>query len=186
MIYQTTRKLRGLLSALTAVALIATGCDMTGPYEPTPPTVADEAAQLLESLPSLEETQRQVRAAVEDIKAAVGRIIPGVTWRSNQDASGLRSQCPKPYDQSKGEYFTLPNEIAVMVQISESQWSQIQQAATEAAAKVEATEIQVMRNEPGIHDVGFYGPGGLFIKVGYHGNLVISGDTGCRLPATAQ
>lgn len=159
---------------------------MTGPYEPTPPTAADEAAHVLQSLPSLEETQRQVQQAVDVIKAAVGRIIPGVTWQSNTDASGLRSQCPKPYDQSKGGYFTLPNEIAVRVPISESQWSQVQQAATEAAAKLEATEIQVMRNEPGFHDVGFYGPGGLFIKVGYHGNLVVSGDTGCRLPANEK
>lgn len=183
---RTTRRLRGLLSAVTALALTATGCDMTGPYEPTPPNVADEAAQVLQSLPSLEETQRQVQAAVEDIKAAVGRIIPGVTWRSNTDASGLRTQCAKPYDQSKGGYFTLPNEIAASVQISESQWSQIEQAATAAAAKLEASEIQVMRNEPGFHDVGFHGPGGLSIKVGYHGNLVVSGDTGCRLPDTEK
>ena len=42
--------------------------------------------------------------------------------------------------------------------------------------------MQVMKNEPGNHDVGFYGPTGLFIKVGYRGNLVVSGYTGCRLP----
>ena len=39
-----------------------------------------------------------------------------------------------------------------------------------------------MQNQPGFHDVGFYGPAGLFIKVAYHGNLVISGYTGRRLP----
>lgn len=30
--------------------------------------------------------------------------------------------------------------------------------------------------------VGFQGPTGIFIKVGYRGNLVVSGYTGCRSP----
>ncbi|WP_367141374.1 LppA family lipoprotein [Mycobacterium sp.] len=32
------------------------------------------------------------------------------------------------------------------------------------------------------HDVRFYGPTGISIGVGYRGNLVVSGSTGCRLP----
>ncbi|WP_231977636.1 LppA family lipoprotein [Mycobacterium sp. E2989] len=32
-----------------------------------------------------------------------------------------------------------------------------------------------MLNNPGIHYVGFYGPTGIFIKVGYRGNLVVWG-----------
>nr|WP_318546639.1 LppA family lipoprotein [Mycobacterium lepraemurium] len=39
-----------------------------------------------------------------------------------------------------------------------------------------------MDNQPRNHDVGFYGPTGVFIKISYSGNLVISGYTGCRLP----
>jgi hypothetical protein len=39
-----------------------------------------------------------------------------------------------------------------------------------------------MRDSPGSHDIGFYGPAGLFVKVSYRGNLVVAGYTGCRLP----
>jgi Lipoprotein confined to pathogenic Mycobacterium len=48
--------------------------------------------------------------------------------------------------------------------------------------KIGATDIQVMKNQPGNHDVWLSGPAGIFIKVGYQGNLVVSGYTGCRLP----
>lgn len=40
--------------------------------------------------------------------------------------------------------------------VSEQQWATIQEAAKQAAAKIDATEIQVMQNNPGNHDVGFY------------------------------
>lgn len=39
-----------------------------------------------------------------------------------------------------------------------------------------------MENQSRNHDVGFYGPTGVFIKVSYSGHLGISGYTGC--PAT--
>ncbi|OBB34779.1 LppA family lipoprotein [Mycobacterium sp. 852002-51961_SCH5331710] len=55
-------------------------------------------------------------------------------------------------------------------------------AAKESAQKIGATDMQVMQDQPGNHDVWFSGPGGIFIKIGYRGNLVVSGYTGCRLP----
>lgn len=54
--------------------------------------------------------------------------------------------------------------------------------ARAAVAKLGATDIQTMHDQPGNHDVGFYGPARLFIKLGYQGNLGISSYTGCRLP----
>jgi hypothetical protein len=55
-------------------------------------------------------------------------------------------------------------------------------AAKVSAAKLGATDEQVMQDGPANHDVGFYGPAGTFIKIGYQGNLGISAFTGCRLP----
>ncbi|BCP12373.1 hypothetical protein MINTM020_44710 [Mycobacterium paraintracellulare] len=96
------------------------------------------------------------------------------------EGSGLG--CQKPYEQTDGRAYFLPDEVAANVPVSEQQWAAIQEAAKEAAAKIDATDIQVMHDNPGNHDVGFYGPTGIFIKVGYRGNLVVSGYTGCRLP----
>ncbi|MBS4730126.1 LppA family lipoprotein [Mycobacterium sp. SM1] len=153
---------------------------MTQPYEPTPPTDAAKALGVLKSLPSLEDTTAQVQTAISEITSATSKLIPGITWETADNAD--TGSCQRPYEQTDGKDYYLPNRIAEKISVSEQQWAQIQQAAKEAAAKLDATEVQVMKNQPGNHDVGFYGPTGLFIKISYGGNLVVSGYTGCRLP----
>jgi len=150
------------------------------PYPPTPPTVADKALEVLKSLPSFEDTKTQVQNAMNEITTAASHLIPSITWETLDEGSG--GNCERPYEQTDGKRYFLPDEIAENVDVSEQNWAKIQQAAKKAAAKLEATEIQVMKDQPGDHDVGFYGPTGIFIKVGYRGNLVVSGYTGCRLP----
>lgn len=153
---------------------------MSQPYEPTPPSVAAEALNVLRSLPSLEETQSQVQAVMDEITTAASQFIPTANWETLHEGSGGR--CERPYEQTEGKRYFLPDVIAQNVDVSEQSWARLEQAAKTAAAKLDATEIQVMQDQPGNHDVGFYGPTGLFIKVGYRGNLVVSGYTGCRLP----
>jgi hypothetical protein len=121
-----------------------------------------------------------VQTAMNQITAAASRLIPSITWETPHEGSG--DNCERPYEQTDGKRYFLPDEIAENVDVSETNWAKIQQAAKEAAAKIDATEVQVMKDAPGNHDVGFYGPTGIFIKVGYRGNLVVSGYTGCRLP----
>jgi hypothetical protein len=153
---------------------------VTGPYDHTPPSVAAKALEVLKSLPSLQDTQAQVQAAIDEIKTAASTLIPSITWETPHEGSGLG--CLRPYEQTDGRGYLLPDAVAENVVVSEQDWAKIQEAAKQAAAKLEATEVQVMQNGPANHDVGFYGPAGLFIKVGYRGNLVVSGSTGCRLP----
>jgi hypothetical protein len=175
------RRPSGLIaSTLATIALTAGGCHVSQPYEPTPPTDAAKALGVLKSLPSLEDTQAQVQAAITQITAAASQLIPAITWETPQEGSG--DNCERPYEQTDGKRYFLPNEVAANVDVSESNWAKIQQAAKDAAAKLDAIEVQVMKDQPGNHDVGFYGPTGLFIKVSYRGNLVVAGYTGCRLP----
>lgn len=153
---------------------------MSQPYEPTPPSVAVEALSVLKSLPSFEDTQTQVAATMNEITAAAKQLIPSIVWEKLDEGEG--GNCERPYEQTAGKRYFLPDAVARDVAVSEQAWAKLEQAAKEAAAKLDATEVQVMQNQPGNHDVGFYGPTGLFIKVGYRGNLVVSGYTGCRLP----
>lgn len=153
---------------------------MSQPYEPTPPSVAAEALSVLKSLPSFEDTQTQVAATMNEITAAAKQLIPSIVWETLDEGEG--GNCERPYEQTDGKRYFLPDAVARDVAVSEQAWAKLEQAAKEAAAKLDATEVQVMQNQPGNHDVGFYGPTGLFIKVGYRGNLVVSGYTGCRLP----
>ncbi len=153
---------------------------MNQPYEPTPPTAAAKATEVLKSLPSFEDTQTQVQAAITQITTTTSQLIPTITWETPHEGSG--DNCERPYEKTDGKRYFLPDAVAANVVVSEGIWEKIQDTAKDAAAKLEATEMQVMKNQPGNHDVGFYGPTGLFIKVGYRGNLVVSGYTGCRLP----
>lgn len=153
---------------------------MNQPDESAQPTDAAKALRVLKSLPSFEDTQTQVQAAMTEITLATSRLIPSITWETPHEGSGLG--CQRPYEQTDGRGYFLPDEVAANVPVSEQQWATIQETAKQAAAKIDATDVQVMQDEPGNHDVGFYGPTGIFIKVGYRGNLVVSGYTGCRLP----
>ncbi|MEB3020220.1 LppA family lipoprotein [[Mycobacterium] crassicus] len=157
---------------------------MTQPYEPTPPSVAAEALAVLKSLPSIEDTQTQVAAAMNEITDAAKQLIPSIVFETLDEGDG--GNCERPYEQTDGKRYFLPDAVARDVAVPEGVWQKLQQAATEAASKLDATEVQVMKDQPGDHDIGFYGPTGLFIKVGYRGNLVVSGYTGCRLPRDAK
>ncbi|ORV98384.1 LppA family lipoprotein [Mycobacterium kyorinense] len=153
---------------------------MKQPYEPTPPTDAAKALEVLSTLPSLEDTTAQVDAAMNEITSAASKLIPGIIWETGENAD--TGYCQQPYEQTDAKDYFLPNRIAANVSVSEQDWAKILDATKKAAAKLDATESQVMQDKPGDHDVRFYGPARISIGVGYRGNLVVSGYTGCRLP----
>lgn len=157
---------------------------MDNRYAPTPPTEAAKALEELKTLPSLEDTQAQLEGVIETITAEVAKIIPSVSWRraDNEALAG----CNKPYDQSDGHSWYAPNTIASDVVVSEADWPKILEIAKATAARVNASEIQVFQDKPGKHDIRLYGPAGLFVRVGYAGNLNIGGYTGCRLLAAKK
>jgi Lipoprotein confined to pathogenic Mycobacterium len=171
---------RRLLSALglcvTALVVVATGCDTN---DPAPPPIA-QADRELNALPSLEKTKVDVQAAIDEITSAATEVIPGIVWAGATNAG--EGNCEAPYEQTDGRRYFLPNQVAERVSLSERQWSELLQVAKDAAASLDATDEQVMQDQPGHHDVWFTGPAGLFIKFSYKGNLVVSGYTGCRLP----
>ncbi|MEX3757915.1 LppA family lipoprotein [Mycobacteroides abscessus] len=157
---------------------------MDNRYAPTPPTEAAKALEELKTLPSLEDTKAQLEAAIKSIKDAIGAVIPETAWREQDN--GAKANCSKPYDRSDGQSVYLPNSVAARVDISEQEWSAVLAATKGAAERIGAINSQVMQDKSGNHDVRFYGPAGIAIGIGYAGNLVISGYTGCRLPAAKK
>jgi hypothetical protein len=150
------------------------------PYPATPSSEAAQAADQLKALPSLEDTRAQVQSAIDEVTAAAAEAIPQIAWRAATNAG--EGNCQAPYEQTDGRRYFLANQVAENVTASEDQWRRLLQVAQDAAAKLGATDVEVMQDQPGNHDVGFYGPTGLFIKFSYKGNMVVSGYTGCRLP----
>jgi len=163
-----------------AFALLATGCTVPDPYPATPSTAAAQALEQLESLPSFEDTKTQVQGALDEITKAASTLLPSIEWSTPHQGSA--DNCEAPFEQTDGKRYFLPDQVAVAVSLSEADWTTILAAAKASAAKIGATDEQAMQDQPGKHDVGFYGPTGTFIKIAYKGNLVVSGYTGCRLP----
>lgn len=153
---------------------------MDQPNEPTPPSATAQALQQLQALPSLEDTKAQVLAAMDEITTAAGALIPSIKWETLD--AGTTGNCERPYDRSDGQRIFLPDRVAPKVAVSEKNWATIAHLAKNSAAKIGATDIQVLQDQPANHDVWYSGPTGIFIKISYQGNLVVSGYTGCRLP----
>lgn len=181
-----TRSGRGLLSTVAititmAIAITTTGCHVENPDAPTPSTEPAKALDELKSLPSLEDTQAAVQHAMNEITSAATKLDPSITWLPmHGDSTG---NCEAPYEQTDGKRIFLPDLVANGAHVSESDWTTILAAAKAAAQKIGATDVQVIHDAPGNHDVWFTGPTGIYLKIGYQGNLVVSGYTGCRLPA---
>ena len=147
---------------------------------PDQPTPTDQTANLLgelSALPSLEDTKTRVQAAMDEITTAASAAIPTAAWQTADNAQ--EDWCEPPYGTLGRRYF-LPNRIAPEVAVSERNWADILNVAKGSAAKIGATNVQVVHDQPGNHDVWFSGPTGIFIKVSYQGNLVVAGYTGCR------
>ncbi|MEU0493937.1 LppA family lipoprotein [Mycobacterium sp. NPDC006124] len=177
-------EVRGRITLGTmAITLLATGCHMNQPDSPTPATSSIDAVDQLKALPSLEDTKMQVQGAMDEITAAASRVIPTLQWSPLHGETP--NGCGAPFDQTDGQSVFLP-DLTAGADVTDQQWQVILTAGRESAAKIGATNMQVMQDGPSNHDVGFYGPAGISIKIGYQGNLVVSGNTGCRLPKAVK
>lgn len=175
---------RSLGAAVLATAIFSTtGCGMSdNPYEKTNPADTQKATARLSELPSLEDTEAQLRAAVVELGSYVSSLVPGLTWNWVDDRS-LES-CDRPYDQTKGSKVKLQNYVS-NPGIPETVWPRVLDRARQLASPLGATGSEVFDNKSGSHTVRLYSQEGTTIFVGSQG-AVISSNTGCRLPAAAK
>lgn len=174
-------KRRGLIT-VCMTALLMTGCGnaVENPYNHTDDEVAAAEAQL-NQWPSLEETEPQIVAAVEQIRDAVTAIVPTLQWRWNRERS--QGTCAGPFAKTNGVSVDLPNMFAEDP-IPDTNWEAARAAAEKVAATVGATTASTGHDEPGNHLVTFTGDNGNKITIGSGKSTIISGNTGCRLRAS--
>ncbi|MFH5208789.1 LppA family lipoprotein [Antrihabitans spumae] len=134
----------------------------------------------LRSQPSLEETERLLNDTVGQITDAATGIVGTLRWEQVQ----VRNQglCGHDYRDTGGLDVFLPH-IRADRPVPEENWSQVLEAAREIARQAGITEMQIFSDVPGNREVRMYGENGNAITIGYRGATVISGRTGCRLPA---
>jgi len=170
----------GTLGVVVSISLLATGCQMNNPYKPTDPTEASKAATSLSSLPSLEDTKIQVDAAIAELGKQITALVPSVTWNWSDEDS--RGGCHPPYEQSDGEQILLRNYLSA-APIPEQDWKQAYDLAKKTADSLGATHATTFKDAPNDHDVQFSSSTGTVLRFGSKASALITGSTGCRLPA---
>jgi hypothetical protein len=180
--HQTMHRQRASLvvGCVSAIMLGATGCHVGNPYQPTDPIQASQAALALQSLPTLEDAKAQVTAAVEHVGQQISALVPAVAYAWRHDES--RGGCSPPYEQSEGQEILLASYVSD-VPIPEANWKQAYNIASAAADGLGATEVTVFKDAPDDHDVQFSSDTGTLLRLGSQKAALITGSTGCRLPA---
>ena len=182
-----TRVLARWLAACVVVvaAMMLTGCGgvLDDPYKATGGADTATAAAKLVPLPSLEETEARVRQAVLELGTYTSTLVPGLQW--HWDGNRSPRGCGRPYDETQGSSVHLPDYLA-FGPIPDAAWPQASQRAKELAASLGATGGQGFKDQPGDHLARFYSPQGTVLSLGTAVNAIISGDTGCRLPAAVK
>ncbi|WP_161976562.1 LppA family lipoprotein [Mycolicibacterium sp. CH28] len=153
---------------------------MSKPYQPTDPTHANQAAAALTSLPTLEDTKAQLTAIIEQVGQRISAIAPGVvfTWRREESRGG----CTPPYEQSDGNEILLASYVSD-VPIPEQDWKKAYNIASQSARTIGATTLTVFQDAPNFHDVQFASDTGTVLRLGSQKAALLTGSTGCRLPA---
>lgn len=174
---------RRMLALCAAVPAVAAGCG-SAPNEAAPPTSASATSAApqpvdLGTLPTLEQTRKDLRSATDAIIKEAKKIEPGLRWRDLDVESA--TSCDPPFDTTAGRAVYLPNRVGDGAPLSDKQWAKIEGAARAAAGKIGAKGFEAVRAAPGDHDVWLLGPARMSIKLAYQRNLVISAYTGCRL-----
>lgn len=154
---------------------------MNNPNKPTDPTEASKAAAALTTLPSLEDTKTQVETAIVQLGHEISAIAPTVIWEWRFDDS--RGNCTSPYEQSDGERILLRKYVSD-TPIPEQDWNQAYDLAQQAARSLGATSLTVFKDTPNNHDVQFTSDTGTTLRFGSQAAALLTGSTGCRLPAT--
>ncbi|RVW06159.1 LppA family lipoprotein [Rhodococcus spongiicola] len=174
------RTLPVLAALATTLTMLTTGCgDLMGnPYNHTDEEIA-EAAALLPTLPSLEDTEQQITEAVVQIADAATAIAPELQWEWRRDRTQF--SCGGAFAETDGLQINLQMYVS-LIPISDADWPRILQAARDIAAPLGITQPTVRVDKPGDHDVVLTSDDGNRIGLGSNARAVISATTGCRLP----
>jgi hypothetical protein len=146
--------------------------------DPSRPPVA------LQSLPTLEDTRAQIVAAIEQVAQQISLLMPQTSWSWQREESRTGG-CPAPYKESEGQELLLAHYVSE-VPIPEQSWRQAYDIAANAAHGLGAVKVTVFQDNAGFHDVQFSSDTGLTFRFASQKAALLTGSTGCRLPAAKR
>ncbi|MEV6324458.1 LppA family lipoprotein [Nocardia sp. NPDC051787] len=151
--------------------------------DPNHPVTKDEISQAeakMRQLPSVEASERQLAAIIQQIADAAKTVAPGLDWRVDANRGQDTQGCPPPYLQTDGVSMST-DRLVSSAPIADSAWSSVLNLARDIAAPHGITSLTVRVDKPGDHDAILHSlDNGNEIKILTRKAAVIGGSTGCR------
>ena len=173
----------GRITAILGIALlwITVGCGTPDPGKqgnPGPKRVAELENQL-RAKPSFEAAHDEYASAMKQMADQIVALVPGMTWRVQEDTWG---GCSGELVWTRGVhvyYFVVfdrptPDDV----------WPRAVDIVKAGAARLGATNVQTSVDKPGSKDLGLTGPDGVAFEFGTAAQTVFSGTSDCRMRAT--
>lgn len=167
--------------ALTLIGLlIAVGCGKQSEAGQedggmsTSPTSDPQAA--LRSKPPFEAAQEQYRRALRDMADRVGALVPGLTWQIKEDSW---RGCGGAY--AKRSAVQVYVYIVFAGPVPDDKWAPALAIVKDGAARLGASDMTTLVDNPGDRDVVFGGADGIEIEFGTKVNTILSAKSDCRL-----
>ena len=170
------RKVAALV--LCSMAMTACGTGQSSEHQEGGMTTTRDAdpETTLRGRPSFEEAQLQYRAAVRNWANQLALLRPGLTWQVKEDSWG---GCTGEYANTPGIHVYL--YVVFDGPIPDTSWPQAVDVLKRGAAALGATDMTVLIDKPGDHDVTFGGPDGNAFEFGTKAAAVLSATSDCRL-----
>ncbi|WP_082694158.1 LppA family lipoprotein [Mycobacterium lehmannii] len=167
--------------ALTLIGLLITvGCveqSKAGQEDggmSTSPTSDPEAA--LRSKPPFEAAQEQYRRAMHDMADRVAALVPGLTWQIKEDSW---RGCGGAYASTSAVQVYV--YIVFAGPVPDDKWAPALAIIKDGAARLGASDMTTLVDNPGDRDVMFGSTDGIEIEFGTKANTILSAKSDCRL-----
>lgn len=166
---------------LVALLLATGGC---GGSDDKGGTDVDTPRDELAARPSYEQAERSYEELLPRVVAALARVAPDVAWETAPPVKGTTTQCRGELADVEGarrsDYGT-----GGAGAIPDDDWARAVTAVREVVEPEGFEEYAVIADEPGRHDVSFYGPHGAELVLNGRRSTVVTMYGGCFLTGDA-
>ncbi|WP_280235024.1 LppA family lipoprotein [Nocardia cyriacigeorgica] len=170
-----------LMSIVVMVVLSGCGSRLDDPDHPPTPDEIAHAEAMLRNLPSVQDTEHQLFALIQQIAAGAETVAPELDWEVKVDRGQNTLGCPGPYSKTNGVSMATDSSYS-STPITDDRWPEVLRVSRDLAAQHGITTLTVRADEPGHHDITLHSPDhGNEITIGTREAALITGLTGCRL-----
>lgn len=131
----------------------------------------------LRAKPPFEDAQEQYAAALSKAADAIAALVPGLTWQFKEKSwRGCTGKFVKTDGKQAYVYVVMDRAIP------DDTWPQALQIVKDTAAGFGASDLTVLLDKVGDHDVYLTGADGVELEFGTKANTILSALSDCRLP----